>query len=424
MKLSDVMPSLRSEWDFEENAKKGLDFYKVTDRSGLRASWICKNGHKWEAVIGERVYHKTGCPYCSGRLAISGVNDLETLYPEIAKEWDDEKNFPMEPATTKPYIYRKVFWKCNKGHSYFTSVNSRTKKNVGCPYCSGRKALPGKTDLFTLHPELKTIWNDEKNIGIDPYTIRPGSTKTIWWICELNHEWQAKVEDIVKGQRCPYCSGQRIMVGFNDLATIRPDIANQWDYEKNAPLLPTQVTVGSTKTVWWICQRGHHYRTSINNRTNPSHLTIGCPECANKISLPEKYLFQMFKLAFPDAESNVRPHFLKRMEYDGYSADSNTAFEYNGAYFHEGKEKSDFQKVQISKEQGIVLFRVLEYVPDDLQETDIIIDKGRYASIMPDAAKKFKRILEAYCGHEIDDASFNYDYAEFLKEQSFHKQLK
>lgn len=80
--LSTERPDLYNEWNFEENTKKEIDFYKVTSGSGLRASWICENGHKWEAVIGERVHHKTGCPYCSGRLATPGVNDLKSLYPE------------------------------------------------------------------------------------------------------------------------------------------------------------------------------------------------------------------------------------------------------------------------------------------------------------------------------------------------------
>ena len=40
---------------------------------------------------------------------------------------------------------------------------------------------------------------------------------------------------------------------MNDLETKFPDIAKEWDYEKNAPLTPKQILAGSNKKVWWLC---------------------------------------------------------------------------------------------------------------------------------------------------------------------------
>ena len=35
---------------------------------------------------------KTACPFCSHKKLLSGYNDLATTYPQIAAEWDYEKN--------------------------------------------------------------------------------------------------------------------------------------------------------------------------------------------------------------------------------------------------------------------------------------------------------------------------------------------
>jgi hypothetical protein len=31
---------------------------------------------------------------------------------------------------------------------------------------------------------------------------------------------------------CPYCGNRMVLKGFNDLQTVRPDIAQDWDYKK------------------------------------------------------------------------------------------------------------------------------------------------------------------------------------------------
>ncbi|MBP5168985.1 MAG: zinc-ribbon domain-containing protein, partial [Oscillospiraceae bacterium] len=61
-------------------------------------SWICKNGHMWKTKVTKRL-EGTGCPYCKGKLAIKGVNDLPTTNSELMKEWIYDKN--PDPTTIK-----------------------------------------------------------------------------------------------------------------------------------------------------------------------------------------------------------------------------------------------------------------------------------------------------------------------------------
>ena len=79
------------------------------------------------------------------------------------------------------------------------------------------------------------------------------SSKKVWWRCSKGHEWQTIVKDRNNGNRCPYCSHQRLLARYNDLATINPSVAKEWNYEKNGDLTPDMVTASSGKKVWWRC---------------------------------------------------------------------------------------------------------------------------------------------------------------------------
>lgn len=39
---------------------------------------------------------------------------------------------------------------------------------------------------------------------------------------------------------------------FVSLAEARPDLAKEWNYEKNGDLRPEDVSCGSNKKIWWI----------------------------------------------------------------------------------------------------------------------------------------------------------------------------
>ena len=72
-----------------------------------------------------------------------------------------------------------------------------------------------------------------------------------------------------------------------DLISLFPEIAKEWDYERNDGLDPTKITPASNIKVWWICQNGHHYQAWMSDRTG-KHRT-GCPYCAGKRKLAEKH---------------------------------------------------------------------------------------------------------------------------------------
>jgi len=257
--LATLKPDIASEWHPTKNGC--LKPNQVSIGSAKSAWWLGKCGHEWNVRIGDRVRYSTGCPICSNKKVLVGYNDLATTNPELAKEAD---GWDPTTVTVKSGIIHS--WRCNSGHQWKTNVATRSNGH-GCPICSNKKILVGYNDLATTNPELA-----KETDGWDPTTITKGANLKRRWKCEYGHQWQAQVANRNKGDNCPICSNQQVLVGYNDLATTNPELAGEaygWD--------PTTVVEGSGKKVKWICELGHIWTSVIANR---SKLDSGCPTCS------------------------------------------------------------------------------------------------------------------------------------------------
>ena len=200
----------------------------------------------------------------------------------LLKEWDESRNFPLTPDTVSYGSKKKVWWTCENGHSWQTTVHVRSEGS-GCPYCAGRKVLPGFNDLETLQPEIAAQWDKRKNGCLKPSDAAVSSNRPAWRRCELGHSYRATVSSRTQRKTgCPYCAGRKVLKGFNDLETLYPDVAAQWDPSLNGALTPEMVTPGSNKKVWWQCSMGHVWKSVIYPRTGAQQ--CGCPVCAGKVS--------------------------------------------------------------------------------------------------------------------------------------------
>ena len=247
----------------------GWDPSTVTAGSGLRKSWKCIEGHVWEATINARNGNMNGCPVCSGQKVLIGFNDFATHHPELASQahgWD--------PSTVTAGSKKRVSWQCDLGHLWQAVVKDR--KKAGCPICSGHQVLAGFNDLETVNPELASEWHPIRNLPLLPTEVTFGSSIKIWWLGkDCRHEWRTTTA----GRRgCPICSGNQVLAGFNDLATVNPELASEWHPSKNGNKRPNQVMWGSPSKAWWRCtDQGHEWQATIASRNNG----IGCAVCSN-----------------------------------------------------------------------------------------------------------------------------------------------
>ena len=279
MRLKAKFPKVALEWNTKKNGS--LTPESVSYGSSKMVWWVCDKGHEYQLRVAQKI-QGIGCPYCAGKRVLKGFNDLETLNPQLASEWDYEKNENLKPSEVTCGSDKVVWWKCSKSHSWDEKIYERSR-GLGCPICSNRRVQRGYNDLGTLRPDIAKEWGFEKNNDLTPSMVTPGSSKKVWWKCQKGHSYCASLASRTGSRKanCPYCSGQALLIGFNDLATTHPDLVKEWDFEKNYPLLPTQVQKGTEKKVWWICPKGHSYQSVIYCRTNPKRPT-GCPYCAGK----------------------------------------------------------------------------------------------------------------------------------------------
>jgi hypothetical protein len=274
--LATKFPLIAAQWNYEKNA--GHTPSEFTAKSQQKVWWLCSLGHSWQASICNRTDKGHGCPYCSGRAPLAGFNDLATIHPDLAAEWDCTKNGGLAPYQVTAKSNRRVWWKCKAGHSWQTAIANRSNLNSGCPYCSGRLAVRGKDDLATVNPALAEQWDYERNADACPDTVKAmSSSRKYWWKCALGHSWQATVAHRTQGGGCPYCSGHLVIQGVNDLATVNPLLAAEWDFEKNGDIRPELVKSGSSIKAWWLCGKGHSWQAAVYSRNAGN----GCPYCAN-----------------------------------------------------------------------------------------------------------------------------------------------
>ena len=379
---------LMAEWNWEKNIEFDFDPKLLTVGSGKKVWWKCSKGHEWQATIDRRSQGK-GCPYCSGRNAIKGKNDLQTVNPALAKEWNYDKNNGLTPTDVLPSSNKKVWWKCGKGHEWKAMIRSRSDGR-GCPYCSGRHAVSGINDLQTVNPALATEWNYERNSGLMPMDVLPNSNKKVWWKCSKGHEWQSTVANRNNGNGCPYCLGRYAVKGENDLQTVNPAIAKEWNYEKNDDLKPEEFTANSNKDVWWKCSKGHEWHASIANRNKGN----GCPVCNSerKTSFPEYALAYYLKRSGLDVVHSYRA---KGYELDIYIPSLKIAIEYDGYYWHKNRMRKDIEKNYKCKKDGIKLYRLREGLPPlNDSSIDYIVQENK---------KNLSKVLEAILSEIIGD---------------------
>jgi len=199
----EVNPNLLKEFDFKKNVL--IDFKNIKQYSHKKCWWKCIDGHSWESSFAKR--NITKCPYCKNKLA-SDVNNLKNINPKLSLEWNYEKNKNLTPINVTPKSGKKVWWKCNKGHEWKSSISDRSRGN-GCPYCSGKRVCLDNC-LYTKNNKLSQEWNYEKNTNITPKDVTEFSLKKVWWKCNEGHEWIASIANRSNGTGCKRCNNPNV----------------------------------------------------------------------------------------------------------------------------------------------------------------------------------------------------------------------
>jgi DNA-directed RNA polymerase subunit RPC12/RpoP len=270
--LANRFPEIAKQWHPAKNGN--LTPNKVCCSSLKKVCWICNKNHEWLSTIYHRIYRKSNCPYCSNK-KVNNENCLLTTNPTLSKEWNYKINKNLTPLNVVKGSHKKVWWICKKCSWQWQSTIDNRSRGQGCPNCAG-KIVNKSNNLKNKSSFLSIEWDYNKNGKLTPEKVHHQSNKNVWWICNKNnnHSWQDRINNRYQDNKCPYC-----LLEEKSLFTKYPNLAKEWNYQKNKNLNPDNVFAGSKKNVWWICPKSHEFVASIVNRTDKKQ---GCPYCSGK----------------------------------------------------------------------------------------------------------------------------------------------
>jgi hypothetical protein len=400
--LADLRPDLAQEWHPTRNDP--LSPSDVRIGSGVTVWWAATHDdvtHEWKAAVGKRV-GGAACGVCSGRQVQAGINDLQTAAPAVAATWHPDRNGNVTPQQVTAGSNTSRWWLCDDGHPWEASPNTRVKGH-GCPTCMGRIITSGVNDLTTTHPQLLAEWHPDN--AIDPTAIGAGNSRQhIRWLGRCGHSWETTPYNRKQGKGCPYCTGRLLLRGFNDLATLRPDLSTEWHADNT--LTPSDVQPGSDTTVLWQCARSHSWPAQVKNRDTG----YGCPRCARtRTSGAEQAVLTAVRTWLPDAAGAVRlPNTSmgrRQAEADivGTYRGASIVIEYDGEYWHRHKADLDQRKTKQILSTGAHLIRVREHTTTHHLD-DVPVNHPRLAQLQHPNARPTDTTAYQHLSERIRDA--------------------
>jgi len=284
-KTSLLADELQKQW--HEKLNMHLGNIVIRPGSDRKVWWSCDQcpdslPHIWEASVRHRTYG-TGCPFCSGT-AICQHNTLAKQAPDVALFWDAKKNHPLAPDQVTVSSNKRAHWKCSVClYEWQAQVMRKARSKTGCPKCAKANAGRKADGTRQKHPTfarakhaLLQQWDHDRNRenGNFPDNTSLQSNKHIWWQCQecpkgKVHSWQARPNDRTSPKKltgCPCCFGHQLCE-CNSLETVCPDIAADFDVEKNGVSAAEVTSSASTKYSWLSDEPGAKKRTVAQRTT-------------------------------------------------------------------------------------------------------------------------------------------------------------
>lgn len=240
-----------------------------------------------------------------------------------------------DASKIKPFSIIECIWNCFVCESeYKDRPQVRCGSNTGCPYCAGKR-VNNTNSLASLRLDLAREWHIVLNGDLTPHDVTTGSNKKVWWLGKCEHKWKTSISHRTRENQetgCPYCAGQKILIGFNDMWTTNPELASMLADPEDG----YKYTQGSDRLVNWKCP---HCQTSIKRKRiyDIYRSGLSCPFCSDGISIPEKIMSNVLRSLNIEFKWQKTFSWLPSRRYDFYLLDFDTIIEvHGGQHYIEG----------------------------------------------------------------------------------------
>ena len=331
-------PDIAIEWDYKKNDKAPEEYLPQSNKVVF---WKCRYcGYSFPKKISARIASKAGCPNCNkekgtsfpeqsifyylskvflaeSRAKVYG-KEVDVFIPSLnvgieyngkyyhtqklnrdARKYDylrskglriiivfegDKKRIDGDTIELESYpdghpLSGNLEWAIkelfNMLHTDCPTIDlSRDQIKIKEQYIVSKKLR----NFATVHPRLSRDWDYELNGELKPEAFLPNSNHMVWWKCaKCGFSYSQSLNNRANGEGCPVCAGKRVEKGFNDLATTRPDLAEEWSVENE--ICPDEVLKGSHIKVKWKCRIcGNQWEARVYSRNSGK----GCPACAGR----------------------------------------------------------------------------------------------------------------------------------------------
>lgn len=271
---------------------------------------------------------------------------------------------------------------CKKHNVVWNTTPNTLYSNCGCHLCKGEKISQSK---FMSRDEFVKALKCTGNLTV-LYGDYNGIYKDTEFLCPNGHIFVDKAATVLHGNvKCPYCSGRRILVGFNDLWTTSPSVAAMLTNPNDGYL----VTKGnSSKTFNFTCplcgKKQNKYISNVVKRG------LQCFNCSDHITFPNRFGRAFLdQLPINNYIPEYHPDWLKPYQYDNYFVynDKEYVLEMDGGIGHGNKQwktgdkdiegkKRDIIKDKLAYEHGIYVIRIdskessCEYIKKRILESE------------------------------------------------------
>lgn len=354
--------SLFSEY-FKDATEESISIAKSKGKSSKRVlSFQCPKGHEYTRSIFYQIKAKGNCPVCIE----DNPKKKESIFithPHIfSKVLDEDKEIAKELTYGSSVMVRFL---CDKGCVYLREIRDAVRRNGKCSVCLNN----AKNDTLPYtHKEIfEKVHDKDKNKA---RYLTAFSAKVITFVCENNHEYSRRVLSETKGKGvCPVCANQKVITGVNDISTTHPDIFEMVHTEDKDRA--KTLSIGSKDKLRFVCDNGHISRRQVNNTVDH-----GCPKCRSYYtSKVEQNLFSYVNSKFPKSFNghnmdvswkSSTGHTNHCASVDIYIPELNLVIEFDGSYWHNGKESGDKNKTLALLEIGYNVVRIREHGLDSL----------------------------------------------------------